>query len=52
MEYTVLTELKEIYSKDQFADVCDFLRKELEDESYSPVLGHATLEQLNSLLED
>jgi hypothetical protein len=52
MEYTVLAELKEIYSKDKFADVCAFLRKQLEHEDYKQVLGHVTLEQLNSLLED
>lgn len=52
MEYTVLAELKEIYSKDQFAEVGDFLRKQLEHEDYKPILSHATLEQLNSLLED
>tara|TARA_R110002153_G_scaffold61470_3_gene165815 strand:- start:45 stop:203 length:159 start_codon:yes stop_codon:yes gene_type:complete len=52
MEYTVLLELKELYSKEQFAVACDFLRIQLEDEDHEPVIGHATLEQVNSLLED
>ena len=51
MEYEVLAELKELYSKEQFIVACDFLRTQLENEDHEPTIGHATLEQINSLLE-